>query len=150
MPGVGFRGCAEADLPIVQGFVLSLYNEDLLGTVMTAERVQNTFRELGLRPEKGRIIVFEVDKILVGYAILIFCWSNEFGGDFVDVDELFVAEAYRSRGVGSAFLQWLEAEFRGQAVALGLQVALTNDRAFEFYLRMGFDLSPDYHLWKPL
>lgn len=147
---VQFRMGNEADWPIVQGFVLSLYNQDLLETVMTPERVQRTFQELRLRPEKGRIIVFELDDQLVGYAILIFFWSNEFGGDFVEVDELFVAKEYRSRGIGAAFFRWLETEFRGKAVALGLQVALANDRAFEFYQRMGFDLSPDRHLWKPL
>lgn len=150
MERIRFRTGNEADWTIVQGFVLSLYNEDLLETVMTPERVQRTFRELQLRPEKGRIIVFERDEILVGYAILIFFWSNEFGGDFVDIDELFVSREYRSDGIGAAFFQWLEAEFRDKAVALGLQVALTNDRAFEFYRRMGFELSPDRHLWKLL
>lgn len=134
----------------MQSFVLALYNEDLLATVMTPERVQGTFRELSLRAEKGRIIVFAVDKMLIGYAILIFFWSNEFGGNLVEVDELFVTTAYRSRGIGSTFFQWLEDEFRGKAVALGLQVAQTNDRAFKFYQRMGFSLSPDRHLWKPL
>jgi GNAT superfamily N-acetyltransferase len=147
---VSFRVGAEADWATVQGFVLSLYNEDLLETVMTSERVQRTFQELQLRPEKGRLIVFEMNERLVGYAILIFFWSNEFGGDFVEVDELFVCKEYRSQGIGAAFLQWLEAQFRGQAVALGLQVAQTNDRAFEFYRRMGFNPSPDRHLWKPL
>ena len=148
--GVCFREAVENDWTTVQDFALTLYNEDLSATVMTPERVQKTFRELSLRPEKGRIIVFEVGKMLVGYAILAFLWSNEFGGDFVEVDELFVSPSYRSRGIGSMFFQWLEDEFHGEAVALGLQVAQTNDRAFEFYQRMGFDLSPDHHLWKPL
>jgi GNAT superfamily N-acetyltransferase len=148
--GIRFRRGNEADWPIVQGFVLSLYNQDLLETVMTPERVQGTIQELQLHPEKGQIVVFEKNEELVGYAILIFFWSNEFGGNFVEVDELFVSREYRSQGIGAAFFQWLEAEFRGKAVALGLQVAQTNDRAFEFYQRMGFDLSPDCHLWKPL
>jgi GNAT superfamily N-acetyltransferase len=97
---VSFRVGAEADWATVQGFVLSLYNEDLLETVMTSERVQRTFQELQLRPEKGRLIVFEMNERLVGYAILIFFWSNEFGGDFVEVDELFVCKEYRSQGIG--------------------------------------------------
>lgn len=148
--GVRFRTAEAVDWETVQDFVLSLYNEDLSETVMMPERVQRTFQELQLRPEKGRIIVFERDHKLVGYAILIFFWSNEFGGDFVEIDELFVDKTERSRGIGAAFFQWLEAQFRGKAVALGLQVAPTNDRAFEFYRRMGFNPSPDRHLWKPL
>jgi len=148
MEDVYFREATEKDWPIVQGFVLSLYNEDFLETAMTPERVQSTFQEFSLRPEKGRIIVFEIAGMVVGYAILVFFWSNEFGGDFVEVDELFVAAGYRSRGIGSAFFRWLDTEFAENAVALGLQVSQTNDRAFEFYRRIGFDLSPNRHLWK--
>lgn len=150
MKEVGFRVATERDWTVIQGFVLSLYNEDPLGTVMTPERVQKTFQEFNLRPDKGCIIGFDIAGVLVGYAILVFFWSNEFGGDFVEVDELFVVAGYRSRGIGSAFFQWLEAEFRGKAVALGLQVAPSNDRACEFYQRMGFGLAPNRHLWKIL
>lgn len=150
MEKVGFRVATERDWSVIQGFVLSLYSEDLSETVMTPEKAQSTFQEFSLRPDKGRIIVFEMAGVLVGYAILVFFWSNEFGGDFVEVDELFVAPSYRSRGIGSAFFQWLEAEFQKKAVAFGLQVALANDRAFKLYQRMGFDLSPNRHLWKLL
>lgn len=51
--GIRFRRGNEADWPIVQGFVLSLYNQDLLETVMTPERVQGTIRGVAVASREG-------------------------------------------------------------------------------------------------
>ncbi|MBR8833038.1 MAG: GNAT family N-acetyltransferase [Stigonema ocellatum SAG 48.90 = DSM 106950] len=145
---VKFRACTEADLPIVQNYVLSLYSKDPSGMEMTPKKIQNTFEEFILRPEKGRIIVFDIDKTVVGYAILVFFWSNEFGGDVIEVDELFVQEDYRNRGIGKIFFQWLQETWHSKAVALALQTTPTNKRAMAFYQRLGFSLSKNFHLIK--
>jgi GNAT superfamily N-acetyltransferase len=145
---VQFRVCTAADLPIVQNDALSLYSEDLPGTEMTPEKIQNTFRELTQKPDKGQIIVFEIAQTVVGYAILIFFWSNEFGGNFVEIDELFVQKNYRNQGIAKTFFQWLEATWRGQAVALSLQTTPTNDRAIAVYHRLGFAISQNVYLLK--
>ena len=144
-----FRSCTEADLLIVQNHVLSLYSKDPNYLEMTPDKIQNTFQEFTLRPEKGRIIVFEIDNTIVGYAILVFFWSNEFGGDVIEVDELFVQSNYRNRGIGKTFLHWLEETWQG-AVAFALQTTPTNDRAIAFYKRMGFSVSKNFHFIKAM
>ena len=140
-----FRDCTEADLPIVQNYVISLYKKAPLGMEMTPMKIHQTFQEFTLKPEKGRIIVFEIDNRVVGYAILVFFWSNEFGGDVIEIDELFVQEDYRDRGIGKTFFQWLEETWHSQAVAFALQTTPTNERAIAFYQRMGFSLSKNFH-----
>lgn len=77
---VHFRICTEADLPSVQNHVLSLYTEDPPGREMNPAKILNTFREFASKPEKGQIIVFDLSNKVVGYAILVLFWSNEYGG----------------------------------------------------------------------
>lgn len=145
---VQFRSGTEADLPMVQNHVLSLYREDPNYLEMTPQKIQNTFQEFTRLPEKGRIIVFEIDNIVIGYAILVFFWSNEFGGDVIEVDELFVQPDYRNRGIGKMFLQSLEETWQGKAVALALQTTPANERAIAFYKRIGFSVSKNFHFIK--
>lgn len=145
---VQFRACTEADLPVVQNHVLSLYKEDSVGMEITSKKIQKTFQEFTLRPEKGSIVVFETGNTVVGYAILVFFWSNEFGGDLVEVDELFVQSDYRNRGIGKAFFQSLEETWHSKAVALALQTIPTNHRAIAFYQRMGFSVDNNFHFIK--
>lgn len=147
---VDFRTCTESDFDIVQKYVLSLYQEDLLGMEMTKAKIQKTFREFTHKPDKGRIIVFDRDNTVVGYAIVVFFWSNEYGGDFVEVDELFVQKDYRGSGIGTAFFQWLEKTWGTSSVALSLQAAPSNERVVAFYERIGFRASPNHHLMKLL
>lgn len=144
------RDCTKSDFPTLQNHVFSLYQEDPPTMGMNSEKIQNTFREFTLKPEKGRIIVFDKDNVVIGYAILVFFWSNEYGGDVIEIDELFVQEDYRGCGVGTAFFQWLKETWSGKAVALSLQATASNDRAVAFYQRMGFRTSPNRHLMKLL
>ena len=44
-----------------------------------------------------KILLFKQHRKIIGYALLINYWSNEYGGDIVYVDELFVKESYRSK-----------------------------------------------------
>lgn len=145
---VEFRACTEADLPMVQNHALSLYREDPQGMEMTPNKIQKTFQEFSLKAEKGHIIVFEIDNTVIGYAILVFFWSNEFGGDFIEVDELFVQKEYRNRGIGKTFFKSLEETWQGKAVALALQTTPTNERAIALYKHIGFSVSRNFHLIK--
>ena len=135
---------------MVQNHVLSLYQEDPPGMEMNRQKVENTFWEFTNRSDKGRIIVFDKDNTVVGYAILVFFWSNEYGGDFIEIDELFVLKDYRGRGIGTAFFQWVEETWGEKAVALALQTTPSNESAVAFYERMGFRRSPNHHFMKLL
>lgn len=147
---VQFRICTETDLPSVQNHVLSLHSKDSLKMRTAPPNIQSTFQEFSMKPEKGQIIVFDVNHTVIGYAILVFFWSNEYGGNFIDIDELFVQEDHRNCGIGSLFFQWLEAIWQERAVAFSLQATLKNDGAIAFYRRIGFSESPSVHFIKTM
>jgi GNAT superfamily N-acetyltransferase len=147
---IKFRICTESDLEIVREYVISLYREHQLVRDLNTEKLDRTFWEFTNKPDKGRIVVFDRDNLVVGYAIIVFYWSNEYGGDFIEVDELFVRAEDRCKGIATTFFDWLEKTWHRQAVALSLQTTPTNDRAFTFYQRLGFENSPNRHSIKLL
>jgi GNAT superfamily N-acetyltransferase len=151
---INFRICTESDLEIVREYVISLYRKDPpereITREMTAEKFDRTFWEFTNKPEKGRIVVFERDNLVVGYAIIVFYWSNEYGGDFIEVDELFVREDDRCKGIATTFFDWLEKTWHKKIVALSLQTTPANDRALTLYQRLGFKNSLNRHSIKLL
>ena len=75
-----------------------------------------------------------------GYAVLTLGWSIEYGGLVAMVDELFVEEAHRGRGLGAWALRRLDAEARRLGVVrLFLEVESYNRRAKALYARIGYD-----------
>lgn len=95
----------------------------------------------------GSIWLLEEAGVTVGYIALCFGYSIELGGRDAFVDEFFLVEPARNRGLGR---QALEAVRQSAAqlgiVALHLEVARTNGRARRFYERLGFAARDRYHL----
>src|SRR5207253_10894766 len=89
-----FRDSNEIDLPAVRSFVDQMYEEDAAAHGGTPD-IDLTFKELKTRPDKGRLLLIERDGTPVGYAIIVFFWSNEYRGNSIDIDELFIAENSR-------------------------------------------------------
>ena len=95
--------------------------------------------ELLARAELGRVYRVVQGDAAVGYAALTFGWSLEWGGRDAFVDEIFVEEPARGRGVGRAALRALAAEAGRLGVcALHLEVETANEAAQALYRSEGF------------
>jgi GNAT superfamily N-acetyltransferase len=108
-----------------------------------------TFEEFKTHPDKGAIVILELDRKVIGYAIIVLFWSNEFAGDVVEIDELLVGEQYRGRGAGRRFFAWLETTYP-DCVGLALQVSEQNSGATKLYESVGFKTARNNHLLKLL
>jgi ribosomal protein S18 acetylase RimI-like enzyme len=122
----------------VLGMMNRLYAEDGSLAHIDTTHFPQTLDKLLAHPHAGRIVLLQVDGEVRGYALLIPYWSNEFGGFLVFVDELYVIEASRGRGLGSGFFRWLVHERPFDAVAIFLEVTPDNQRARRLYQRLGF------------
>lgn len=145
-----FRSCRVGDLARVQELVDVLYREDHHDSITLAAEIERTFLEFMMHPAKGRIVIFESLGQIVGYAICVFFWSNEYGGNIIEIDELVVSDASRGLGIGTGFFEWLQKEYEGHYIGLSLQVSHSNLNAQRLYERLGFNLSPRQHLIKLL
>ena len=75
----------------------------------------------------------------VGYIVLTFGWSVEFGGLDAIVDEIFIRPAVRGRGMGQDALSSIaKAMKEGGLRALHLEVDRTDETAQRFYQRARF------------
>ena len=118
---------------------LALNAEDP-GEPVAREQVLATLAMLRAEPVRGRALVAEDGGRIVGYALLISFWSNEYGGEICAIDELYIVPGHRARGIGSALFEKV-AEDRAiwprRPVAIELEVAPDNARARALYERLG-------------
>ena len=126
-----------------------LSHEDPSAERITDKKISLTFGKLSNNPNIGRIVVFERAKTIIGYAILIPYWSNEYGGIILHVDELYVKPEHRGRGVATSFMKQILSSKHG-IVAHRLEVTPANTRARNYYRKLGFRKSKNLHLMRKI
>ena len=95
----------------------------------------------------GAVWLIGPRKAPVGYIVITFGWSIEMGGLDGFVDEFFIRETVRGRGMGSEVLATLLKQLASAGLkALHLEVDRGNARAQRLYERHGFRLRDRYNL----
>ncbi len=75
----------------------------------------------------------------IGYVALTFFFSMEYHGRCGLVDELYIREAYRGKGIGKKVFVLIEEYLQSQKMrSLSLVVDFWNDRAESLYVKLGF------------
>ena len=144
---------AGDDALALAGMMESLYQEDPFAPDAKREQFPRTIQHLLACPDQGRIVLFVERDAVCGYALLIPFWSNEFGGNVVVIDEIYVRPNFRNRGIAKAFFSLVTAEKPFNAVAMGLEVSPDNSAARRLYASLGFEprtnLAMTYRLTDP-
>lgn len=150
MQNLIFRAYRESDFNELEPMILELYADDNATTVgsMTQEQIIRTIKTMTTQPEIGSILVFEIEGQIVGYAILTWFWSNEFGGRMLIIDELLVKKSWRNQGIASRFFEWLFAERRYGEMAYELEVGAKKEDTIRFYEKQGFKPFKTKHLFR--
>jgi len=145
-----FRAYHPNDFEELENMILELYADDAATTVgrVTHEQIVRTIETLTTKPEVGDIVIFEMEAQVIGYAMLTWFWSNEFGGRMLIIDELLVKEAYRGQGIASYFFQTLFNERKYGEMAYELEVGATKAKTIQFYERHGFQSFKTKHLFR--
>ncbi|WP_299965622.1 GNAT family N-acetyltransferase [uncultured Roseobacter sp.] len=83
----------------------------------------------------------------IGYVVITFGWSLEFGGLDGFVDEIYIRPGVRGRGIASETLQSLPRALAGAGLkALHLEVQRSDSPTQGLYTRAGFSPRDDYML----
>ncbi len=83
----------------------------------------------------------------VGYIVVSFGFSIELGGRDAFIDEFYIRENVRGRGMGSQCLQTLMPQLRDMGIkALHMEVDHDNPKAAKLYRRAGFKARDEYYL----
>ena len=134
-----FRPYSEKDFNILNSMIKNLYDEDPGYASINDLKIKKTINALTKNKEKGRIIIFQLEKEIIGYAISINYWSNEYGGNILIIDEIYIIPEYRRKGHGKAFLKHLIENNLKTSKGIQLEVGNKNKRAYKLYEEFGFD-----------
>jgi len=95
----------------------------------------------------GAVYIIGPVRSPIGYVVISFGWSLEFGGMDGFIDELYIRPGVRGRGIGSEILSSLPKALAGAGLrALHLEVHRNNEKARALYRRMHFEERDQYHL----
>lgn len=131
------RPAVPADLPMLLPMVRELQAHERLPA--PGKEVESALRALLADDRLGCVLVAESDGRPAGYAVLGFGYSLEFHGRDAFVDELYVVDAAREKGLGSLLLDAAEMACRARGIkALHLESGHGNPRATGLYERRGF------------
>lgn len=119
-------------------FCKIFYESDAVLHEVPEENFRHTFDRIMDNSPLARGFIFEHEGKKAGYALLGFTYSNEVGGLVVFLEEAYILPAFQGVGLGSAFLDAVEEEYRGRAKRLRLEITKSNDRARKLYERKGY------------
>jgi ribosomal protein S18 acetylase RimI-like enzyme len=95
----------------------------------------------------GAVWLLGPSRAPIGYIVICFGWSVEFGGMDGFVDELYIRPSVRGRGIGTEVLINLPKQLSHNGLrAIHLEVSRVAVRTQEAYKRAGFQPRADYML----
>ena len=107
---------------------------------MDVEVAKTLFQEFISNEHLGKSWLIYSENEIVGYIILTFIFSFEYGGKIAFVDELFIKETARGKGIGKEAIQFIQREVPKLSLKLlYLEVEPHNENAQKLYLAHDFE-----------
>ena len=131
-------------------FSTEFYNSSAVDKPVPREHFEQGFDEM-MRSDvyvQGYMLVCDGNNI--GYCVTMKTYSVEAGGITIWIDELFVLEEYRSKGLGRELFKYIEENGDKKLRRIRLEVELENGRAISLYKKMGFEPAPYDGMWKTI
>ena len=131
-------------------FSTEFYNSSAVDKPVPREHFEQGFDEM-MRSDvyvQGYMLVCDGNN--VGYCVTMKTYSVEAGGITIWIDELFVLEEYRSKGLGRELFKYIEENGDKKLRRIRLEVELENGRAISLYKKMGLEPAPYDGMWKTI
>ena len=116
------------------------YSSDAVSHSIPVEFHKNSFDELMRSDEYIECFILEHEGDTAGYALIAKTFSPEAGGVVVWIEELYVREGFRGKGLGKAFFAYMEQNYNVSRYRL--EVEPDNVRAKKLYSALGYKKLP--------
>ncbi|MBQ9263316.1 MAG: GNAT family N-acetyltransferase [Clostridia bacterium] len=147
MSGLGIRPMTAADTEEVLAMMRVFYASPALITHGSEDIFRRDVAACVSASPYAEGYVLEMDGQTVGYGMLARSFSTEFGKHCVWIEDLYVQEAFRGRGAGTAFLQYVRQN--NPDAVIRLEVEKENARALHVYRKNGMEELPYLEMiWK--
>ena len=134
-----YKKIEKSDIEILVAMMRDFYAID--GYPMDEKVTRELFSEFIAHENLGKAWLIIVDESIVGYVILTFVFSFEHKGKITFLDELYIAERVRGKGIGNETIQFIKAQSLILSIKLlFLEVEHHNTIAEQLYVSNGFEL----------
>ncbi len=134
---ISFKPVELSEIGTLLIFVQEYYDYD--HHPFEAARTQSALENLIRHPDWGRVWFICRNIEPIGYTVLTLGYSLEYLGRDAFVDEIYIRESDRGKGIGRATFEFLEKVCRSLHVnALHLEVEQYNTNAQQVYRKLGF------------
>jgi len=135
--GINYKPAVSDDIITILKFIKNFYA--MSSYPFREEKVGESVRNLIKNINLGRIWIIEFDSKSVGYIILTFGYSIEYKGRDAFIDELYIEEEFRGRGIGRETVDFVIKESEKLGIkAVHLEVERNNDAAKNLYEKYDF------------
>lgn len=131
-----FRKLQMSDREVYLELVWEFYHSDAVLHSVPVEYHINTFNEIMRSDEYLECYMLEDGDEAVGFALLSKSFSPEVGGPIVWVEEIYLREEHRGKGIGKAFFAFMHENI--SAARYRLEIEPDNKRAEALYSGMGY------------
>ena len=136
---ITFKTLEISDIDIITVMMEDFYAID--NYPIEAQATKKMFQEFISNENFGKAWLIYADNKIAGYVILTYIFSFEYGGKIAFVDELFIKESARGKGIGKHTIQFIQQEsLKLSLKLLYLEVEHHNQNAQKLYLANGFEV----------
>ena len=140
-----FRKFKEIDKETIKEMMKVFYTSPAVSTNGSNEIFET---DIAACLDKNSILegfAFEEGGEIIGYSMTYKGFSTEVGKECVWIEDLYIKEEWRHKGIGGKFLEYLKETYKG--LILKLEVETENEAALSVYKKHGFKLLP-YHVMR--
>ncbi|WP_085833305.1 GNAT family N-acetyltransferase [Clostridium merdae] len=133
------RDLQSNDKNVFISMVNEFYSSNAVVHSVDPKNFEITFQQavIDKSPFLRALIIEDDNEKPLGYALLSFTYSNEAGGLVVLIEELYLNEACRGKGIGRQFFEYLEQEYPS-AKRFRLEATKENEDAIRLYQRLDY------------
>lgn len=136
---ISFEELKSENINIVIQLMVDFYAID--NYPINEEITKRNFDYFINHPELGRVFEIRYEKEIVGYILFATLFSFEFGGTIAFLDELYISDTMRGKGLGKEAMKFAKQFAKDQNYkVLYLEIEPHNVKAQELYKKSDFNM----------
>ncbi len=141
------RPAAPADIPLILTFIKELAAYERLSDQVTA--TEEILTEWLFKNQKAEVLIGEVDRQPVGYALYFYNFSTFLGKGGIYIEDIFIRPAHRKKGFGKAFFRHLVSLCTDRGCGRLEWACLDwNKPSIDFYLSLGAQPMDEWTIYR--
>jgi len=133
------REITQDDKEVFMAMAKEFYSSEAVAHSLDTRIIEANFSTAINEPHRLRAFIIEDGDVPVGFALISFYYATEVGGLVVLIEDVYLSEACRGKGLGSKFIEFVEKEYPA-AKRFHLEVAEGNTRAIALYKKLGYEV----------